>query len=570
MTSWTSNRVLDVLDHLGRVDRLVASARERMAANALFSAAGACGAAALAKRDAIRSFPDVIVGDPPDVPFVELYDLLYGLRKMLANACLRATGFTPPDGPNLQQLAANLAAARGALITLAARDWIDGCNTELGSVVSAIERLEQRLGSLDTSDLNRTTAMFAQIDAFLRCASDEVDLTDAFESLVMMDDDLVAAAKELLRRGANLDRVSVNRSLANVESVKVRLMERIVEQVRNSVGGGHPPGAEDLSPIPDDYASRRSQNTAIAALRIDPLDLALTDVAIAGWPNVGPHVSGILKTKVSLGEARRRDGGDPRDETPPVIHGEEIDGDCTPMVVRGIRDPRSCTPEQMAVLGRMQGEIVSLIWPGSRWLAEVRSAEAEMNRAVAYYRNYCIDLTFRQLQISERQQRNMARAYTQWFTALIREVPEDRIGNITLQRRWINPYREMMNAAQRVAHETGAKLFVIFIDHYLTEWRPTPSSACSRDYQQIGISWVDRQSPYILAHELVHAFGKSAPNTPGALTWDHNSNCQNALTTINRGQDSQTPVDLSNRYLDKLEYEEIAQNKGGNVLSAST
>jgi hypothetical protein len=82
---------------------------------------------------------------------------------------------------------------------------------------------------------------------------------------------------------------------------------------------------------------------------------------------------------------------------------------------------------------------------------------------------------------------------------------------------------------------------------------------------QIGINWVDSNSPYILAHELIHAIGKPAANSAGGVTWTHDSRCKNALSTINR-KDSRMTIDLSDRFLDIAEYEEFLTNRCAKLL----
>jgi hypothetical protein len=161
---------------------------------------------------------------------------------------------------------------------------------------------------------------------------------------------------------------------------------------------------------------------------------------------------------------------------------------------------------------------------------------------------------------------NFRNAYTQWYQALIPAIGgEDKIGTTTIPTSFVGAFRGLVDRIQKVARDQKVKLLILFIDEYISDDRASLVSACTRAYQQIGINWVDSGSSYILAHELIHALGKSAPGTPGAVTWTHNSPCQNALSTVARS--SRDTIDLSGRLLELAEYREIRTNKGGGVLT---
>ncbi len=264
------------------------------------------------------------------------------------------------------------------------------------------------------------------------------------------------------------------------------------------------------------------------------------------------------------------DGDDPRDTPPPVIYGEEIESPCDPQYVDGIPSANDCDPKRHAVSSTCAGTVTGFIFPGSRWENRrgIRSAITEINRSFEFFAKYCIFLKLDQMTLSRRDLRMLRAWYRQWYrTKLLPAVGgASHLGTMSINTDVINEYRGAMWDLQKRATDGGVKLLVIFCDEYINDYRPSLGSSNRRDSHQIGIIWIDRNSPYILAHELVHAFGKSAPGTPGALTWDHKSACPRAITTIAR---SRQPIDLSNRFLDIKEDVEIRVNRGGNVLGCS-
>jgi hypothetical protein len=122
----------------------------------------------------------------------------------------------------------------------------------------------------------------------------------------------------------------------------------------------------------------------------------------------------------------------------------------------------------------------------------------------------------------------------------------------------------IQNAIQRAHPEV--KLLIVWMDYYIgqSDHRDTLCSSNQHEFAQIGMDWLDRGSPYMLSHELIHALGKRGPGTPGHVTWGHDSPCQNALSTVTR-RIGQTQ-DLSGRFLEFDELQEIVTNRGGGVL----
>lgn len=270
--------------------------------------------------------------------------------------------------------------------------------------------------------------------------------------------------------------------------------------------------------------------------------------------------------KNGRGREKEEKGDDPRDTPPPVIYGEEIDESaCDPIFVNGI-GANDCDPKGVDIPATCEGEITGFIFPGSQWMGDVGGAVKEINRTFEFYAKYCINLRLNQLNLGEPQLRNMQHWYENWYARVVQAVGgEAHIGSTTIPTQLTREFLGAMAKLQRLARRRGARLLVVFIDEYITDHRPTLVSGVRRNFQQIGINWIDRGSPYILAHELVHALGKPARNRPGPVTWAHNSPCQNAITTIQR-TNSRSTIDLSNRFLEVAEFQEITTNRGGNIL----
>ncbi|MGI9482024.1 MAG: hypothetical protein ACR2OR_06675, partial [Hyphomicrobiales bacterium] len=257
---------------------------------------------------------------------------------------------------------------------------------------------------------------------------------------------------------------------------------------------------------------------------------------------------------------------DPRDTPPPVIYGEEIDDPCNPVFVNGI-GANDCDPKGVDIRSTCRGTMTGFIFPGSRWTNNVGGAIAEINRSIEFFSQYCINLDLNQLNLKAAELAKMEAWYTSWYRRVIRHVGgANRLGRTSISTALNNEFLGAMAGVQKLAHKRGVRLLVIFIDEYITDNRATLVSGVRKNFQQIGINWIDRNSPYILAHELVHALGKSAHNQPGRVTWSHNSPCQNALTTIQR-RNARRPINLSNRFLEIAEHREIVRNRGGRVLS---
>ena len=239
---------------------------------------------------------------------------------------------------------------------------------------------------------------------------------------------------------------------------------------------------------------------------------------------------------------------------------------CNPEFVNGITN-NDCTPRRTGINSRCRGEFHSFRYPGSSWTAA--RVDAEVQRAIDYFARYCIRLTRKTMTVGSTDAATLRNWYRDWYQRMTQAIGGvSHIGTTTVPTGLVDEFRNAMIDLQRLAGTKGANLLVVFMDEYITDHRPSLISGVCRNQHQIGINWLDRGSPYILAHELVHALGKSAPDQPGAVTWSHNSPCQKALTTIQR-TDQRTTIDLSGRFLEVAEFQEIGTNRGGNILTCA-
>lgn len=267
-------------------------------------------------------------------------------------------------------------------------------------------------------------------------------------------------------------------------------------------------------------------------------------------------------------EQEEDDGQDPRDTPPPTIHGEEIDDTpCPSQFVRGITN-NDCDPKEIPLDDKYIGEFCYLVFPESKWSYNQGAVNEELWRARKFFEKYCIYLNFKKIQLSPRNNRNMVRWYNNWYGRLVNQVGgASHIGTTTIDSGLVTEFTNFVTdrkkGLEKLRRRNRCKCLILFSDLYLSKTpRLTLGSANYESVHQIGITKNDMNSPDILSHELVHALGKSAPNTSGVITWDHNSPCQNAITTVQRDRWPGT-IDLSGRFLEKAEYDEIIQNRGG-------
>lgn len=248
---------------------------------------------------------------------------------------------------------------------------------------------------------------------------------------------------------------------------------------------------------------------------------------------------------------------------------------CSPKFVNGTNQANpDCDPKVRILNNRCEGTIYKIIFPGSQYdsAGGRKLADAEIKRATNYYAKYCIDLTVEEITIPAKTAKILKDAYAIWFDEVVTQVGgKDHLGKTSISKENRANFHKFIEKIQELAEEDvkpkGKKLVVVFMDEYIggADGRDTLISSCQEDIHQIGINWIDRGSPYILAHELIHALGKPSTNKVGAVTWPHSSNCNNALSKVPR-TDARSTVDLSGRFLDVEEYLEIGKNRGAKIL----
>lgn len=246
---------------------------------------------------------------------------------------------------------------------------------------------------------------------------------------------------------------------------------------------------------------------------------------------------------------------------------------CKAKFVDGISNS-DCTPTEKTLDQRCTLTINKVIYPGSEYdsVEGRKRADAELKRAVDFYAKYCIDLKIEEITFTKDEAKTAKDAYETWIAEVIQNVGgKDHLGKTALKVADINNFKKIANAIQKQANDqkpkAKEKLVVVFMNEYIggSDAYDTLVSSCQDSILQIGINWVDSKSRFILAHELIHAIGKPAPDGKGDVTWDHKSKCKNALSTIAR-KNSRETIDLSDRYLDVSEYLEFGKNRCAKLM----
>jgi hypothetical protein len=246
-----------------------------------------------------------------------------------------------------------------------------------------------------------------------------------------------------------------------------------------------------------------------------------------------------------------------------------------------------CEPFLQEVSDECTGTIYKFIFPGSEYdtVNGRKVADDEIERTKDFYaKNYCMYLRIEELPPPDAATtKKLKDRYARWYAKALRDVGDDKkkLGTTGIK---IETGRDFLGLAsediQRLVPGTDKerKLLIVFMDHYVA-WIGRGQALVSgnqADIHQVGINWVDSQSPYILAHELIHAFGKARVDksvaakgiVTGKDTWLHNSGCPNALSSVSRDpKTSQLPInDLAKRFLDTKEYSEIGANRAAGAL----
>ena len=247
---------------------------------------------------------------------------------------------------------------------------------------------------------------------------------------------------------------------------------------------------------------------------------------------------------------------------------------CRPKFVDGTNQSNpDCDPKVRVLAERCKGTIYKYIFPGSQYdtAQGKQAATAELQRAVDFYKQYCIDLTVKDITFSAALNNNLKAAYSAWYADVLQQIGgASHLGTTSISGQNRANFRAIINTIQLHARQDiapkGTKLVIVFIDEYIggADGHDTLISSCQEHIHQIGINWFDRGSSYILAHELIHALGKPAADTTGSVTWIHSSNCANALSKVKRS--TRVTEDFSDRLLDVQEYLEIGNNRGAGIL----
>ena len=182
--------------------------------------------------------------------------------------------------------------------------------------------------------------------------------------------------------------------------------------------------------------------------------------------------------------------------------------------------------------------------------AQIRS---EIERTIRWYANYCILLTFREVSLRPDDGRQLAVKYDAWLRLLPQNLSMGL--NDALSREGDAVLGSAINAAKRVI-PNRREVTVLFMDRQvgyvgsrLTQGSFVPTG---KNFLGIGLHGADRDDPYILSHELIHALGLA-----NKTTWYHNSGDVRSMSRITRRSISD-PAELSAaRLLDFAEYKVI-------------
>ena len=211
-----------------------------------------------------------------------------------------------------------------------------------------------------------------------------------------------------------------------------------------------------------------------------------------------------------------------------------------------------------------------VVEPGSVWETERgrRALDAELRRCQAWWAHYCIYLAFRAVSLPARDRAKLQRNCLAWKQAYPRDS-EDATREFHALTYWL------YGVCNRVAR---AKRTVMFFDRCLS-WRSgsqgtqghnntdlvgvsraTPGSATVIGRDAIIIHGVEVGSAHVVTHELIHLLGRSAnaPFAQSQTTWNHNSACQESMSTA-PARGLAAFVFEDSRLLDVAEYPEIAQ-----------
>ncbi len=326
---------------------------------------------------------------------------------------------------------------------------------------------------------------------------------------------------------------------------------------------------------------------------INNIEGSTTEIMTEGWQflagisfQLGGGNADIMKQDAGGND----DDEDPRDTPKPHVYGEEIDGKvrCIPEFIVPANPCRFDTKPVNSYMGK----ICYIVFPGSKW--ETTSPVPKIREAQELYASYCIYLNFEEKKVSRKVKRKMELWYKIWLDSLRNSIiPKGHEKGIRKEIKAKNPnftqqeldeavekriesklysstmpdslhedFRQKMLGLQQTCYRGCKGTLVVFMDQYICKNpRPTRVSACQRDFNQIGIVFLDNGSKNILAHELVHLLGKEKPDIPGGVTWGHHEICREEVNYCTRGKWWNTYQ--FGDYLTYENYFEIIKNKAG-------
>lgn len=196
------------------------------------------------------------------------------------------------------------------------------------------------------------------------------------------------------------------------------------------------------------------------------------------------------------------------------------------------------------------------------WTATQAGDELRRNRG--WWAQYCIRVTDRELILpNDRALRRLNRDYARWLDDLPRPPPGVMMGlGDEMTARGLALLNRAIELAQAaIRRDPGGSLLVLFMPRVLgatghtsaNEARASEASFTVPGQPIVVLNQLDADDSYILAHELVHAWGRP----PGAICWDHQSGHPRAMSRIVRAHIMQPAGLGADRLLDYAEYDEI-------------
>lgn len=204
---------------------------------------------------------------------------------------------------------------------------------------------------------------------------------------------------------------------------------------------------------------------------------------------------------------------------------------------------------------------------GYRYAWSRAQARAELDRSRDWWARYCVQVSDREITLPDsRDLRAFARRYRAWIDDLPRPARPDvqmGLGDAMTARGLglLADARVLYRRALRGDRERRTAFHVLFMPRVIGKTghtgenraRATEASFTVPGKPIVVLNVLDADDDYILAHELIHAWGQPASR----VTWDHQSGDPRAMSRVTR-QTIRQPAELSAaRLLDYAEYDEI-------------